>query len=171
MTPILSATPSSPVAYSLSMAETFSWIPVEGTGRPLYARATYCVNPPTITVSPGTITLGAIEIKDGGSALVADVEAIAGGNALRVLTQELESATDDVAIGDRLGNVAAIHQPLSALKVYITNPSLVHIPYSYTICETLTIGNPSFIPKQILLHNGSNSDVDVNLTLTRLPKA
>jgi len=41
----------------------------------------------------------------------------------------------------------------------------VHIPYSYTICETLTIGNPSFIPKQILLHNGSNSDVDVNLTL------
>jgi hypothetical protein len=37
----LSATPSSPPTYNPSMADTFSWVPVEGAGRPLFARAVY----------------------------------------------------------------------------------------------------------------------------------
>jgi len=40
-TPLLTATPSNTPTYNPGMAETFSWIPVEGAGRPLFARAVY----------------------------------------------------------------------------------------------------------------------------------
>ncbi len=40
-TPLLTATPGAPVTYNPSMADTFSWVPVQGAGRPLYARAVY----------------------------------------------------------------------------------------------------------------------------------
>jgi hypothetical protein len=33
------------------MAETFSWIPVEGAGRPIFARASYIANPEDIKIS------------------------------------------------------------------------------------------------------------------------
>jgi hypothetical protein len=50
-TPLLTATPGAPPTYNPSMAETFSWVPVEGAGRPLYAQATYLANPEDIKVS------------------------------------------------------------------------------------------------------------------------
>jgi hypothetical protein len=40
-TPLLTATPGTPPTYNPSMADTFSWVPVEGAGRPLFARAVY----------------------------------------------------------------------------------------------------------------------------------
>ncbi|NDB82886.1 MAG: hypothetical protein EB127_09120 [Alphaproteobacteria bacterium] len=43
-TPLLTATPGTPVTYNPSMADTFSWVPVEGAGRPLYAQAVYPIN-------------------------------------------------------------------------------------------------------------------------------
>lgn len=42
-TPLLTATPGTPPTYNPSMADTFSWVPVDGAGRPLYARAVYPV--------------------------------------------------------------------------------------------------------------------------------
>lgn len=42
-TPLLTATPGAPPTYNPSMADTFSWVPVDGAGRPLYARAVYPV--------------------------------------------------------------------------------------------------------------------------------
>lgn len=42
-TPILTATPANPPTYNPSMADTFSWIPVEGAGRTLFAQAVYLV--------------------------------------------------------------------------------------------------------------------------------
>lgn len=50
-TVILTATPSSPPTYNPSMADTFSWVPVQGAGRPLFARTTYIANPEDISVS------------------------------------------------------------------------------------------------------------------------
>jgi hypothetical protein len=50
-TPLLTATPGAPPTYNPSMAETFSWIPVEGAGRPLFAQATYLANPEDIKIS------------------------------------------------------------------------------------------------------------------------
>jgi hypothetical protein len=40
-TPLLTATPGEPSSYNPGMAETFSWVPMEGAGRPLFARAVY----------------------------------------------------------------------------------------------------------------------------------
>lgn len=37
---------------------------------------------------------------------------------------------------------------------------------SFTMCETRSSGNPSFTPVQVLIHNNSNSVVDVGVTLT-----
>lgn len=50
-TPSLVPTPGDPVTYSVGQAETFSWVPVSGAGRPLYARATYLANASDISVS------------------------------------------------------------------------------------------------------------------------
>ncbi len=50
-TPLLTATPGTPPTYNPSMADTFSWVPVEGAGRPLFARATYLTNASDISIS------------------------------------------------------------------------------------------------------------------------
>lgn len=55
-TPILSATPALTATYNPSMADTFSWVPMEGAGRPLFARATYVVGS-GVTLNAGDITL------------------------------------------------------------------------------------------------------------------
>lgn len=126
LTPILTGTPGQPPTYNVGMAETFSWIPVENdANRPLFARAGYITNLSdlTITLSAAGVTIGAIELKDGNSSRIADVEAIAGGyNALRVLTQDLESASDSVSIGDLSGNAVGVNAALSALNVFVSNP-------------------------------------------------
>jgi len=51
LSPRLTATPSAAPTYNVGMAETFSWIPVEGAGRPLFARTMYLANPEDIKVS------------------------------------------------------------------------------------------------------------------------
>ena len=126
LTPIITGTPGQPPSYNVGMAETFSWIPVENdANRPLFARAGYITNLSdlTITLSAAGVTIGAIELKDGNSSRVADVEAIGGGySALRVLTQDLESASDSVSIGDLSGNIVGVNAALSALNVFVSNP-------------------------------------------------
>lgn len=42
--PILSTTPGSQLSYNPSMAETFSWVPIAASGRPLFAQAVYPIN-------------------------------------------------------------------------------------------------------------------------------
>lgn len=125
LTPIITGTPGQPPSYNVGMAETLSWIPVENdANRPLFARAGYITNLSdlTITLSAAGVTIGAIELKDGNSSRVADVEAIGGGyNALRVLTQDLESASHSVSIGDLSGNIVGVNSTLSALNVFVSN--------------------------------------------------
>lgn len=59
--PTVTSTPNNPPTYNPNLAETFSWIPVEGAGRPLFAKATYSVNTPNqngfvLTADTATIT-------------------------------------------------------------------------------------------------------------------
>lgn len=65
-TPLLTATPGTPPTYNPAMAETFSWIPVEGAGRPLFAQATYLANPEDIKLSLSAdninVSLDALEL-------------------------------------------------------------------------------------------------------------
>ena len=42
-TPVFTLTPALTTTYNPSMADTFSWVPMEGAGRHLYARAVYVV--------------------------------------------------------------------------------------------------------------------------------
>ena len=50
-TPNLSLVPAISTTYNVGMAETFSWVPMEGAGRPLFARATYLANASDISIS------------------------------------------------------------------------------------------------------------------------
>jgi len=43
LTPLLTQTPAPTATYSPQIAETFSWLPVTNTVRPLYAKAVYDV--------------------------------------------------------------------------------------------------------------------------------
>ena len=43
LTPLITQTPAPTATYNPQMAETFSWIPVTNTVRPLYAKAVYDV--------------------------------------------------------------------------------------------------------------------------------
>ena len=164
LNPILTATPGNPLTYNVGMAETFSWVPVDNDrNRPLFARAGYITNLKDLVVnlSASHINIGGVEITDGSDHSIAAtvVQDLGHGNSLQVLTQDLDSITDDVTIGDRKGSFAMVNSALSALCVY-------SIPYSFTKCETKTSGNPSFVPNQILIHNETNDDVNVILTLT-----
>ena len=57
MTPLLTATPGNSPTHNTRMAETFSWVPIEGAGRPLYAKATYLTNASDISITTGALSL------------------------------------------------------------------------------------------------------------------
>lgn len=108
-----------------------SWLEIENdANRDLFAQASYITNfdDLTISLSAGNVTIGAVEIKDGNSGLKADVTASDGLNALRVLTQDLESDVDDITIGDRDKNYATVNPSTSSLRVDITNAVTVSNP-------------------------------------------
>lgn len=126
LTPILTSTAGTSRAYNPSIADTYSWLPVEGDvlGRPLYARASYITNfsDMAINLSASELSIGAVTIKDNNSGLNADVVGVPGyGAGLQVLTQDLESSIDDITIGDKDGNYAGVNSVLSALKVQVVN--------------------------------------------------
>lgn len=126
LTPILSATKDTSRAYNVGIAETYSWVPIEGQalGRPMYARASYVTNfsDMSIHLSASELSIGAVTIKDNNSGLNADVVDVPGyGAGLQVLTQDLESTIDDITIGDKDGHYASVDPLLSSLQVKVTN--------------------------------------------------
>jgi len=130
LTPRLVATPGTPPTHNFGICETFSYIPIEGAGRPLYARASYITNfsDMSIHLSAGELSIGAVTIKDNNTGLNCDVVSDPDNNlnALRVITQDLESIYDDITIGDKNGlNYATIDGPLSSLNVKVTNLSVL----------------------------------------------
>jgi hypothetical protein len=58
LSPLLTATPGSPVTYNPNIAETFSWIPIQGAGRELYAKATYDVTSNALSQNGATFIAG-----------------------------------------------------------------------------------------------------------------
>jgi hypothetical protein len=132
-----------------------SWIHVDNNaGRELFAQASYITNfsDINISLSASDLDIGSVHILDPDSGLKADVVPVGIGiGALRVISQDLESFEDDVTIGDRLGNFASVYAPLSALKVYNTNPissvditNIVTVKASNTfpISGSVTVLNP-----------------------------
>jgi hypothetical protein len=147
LSPRLTATPNLPATYNVGMAETFSWVPIEGAGRPLYARANYITNFEdfTISLSAAELSIESISIKDGNSGRVADVEDTGNGlNALRVLTQDLEPQHDTVSLADIEGNNVTVTTSTSSLNVNITNwvTSLSTTILNPVTAINATISNP-----------------------------
>lgn len=150
--------------YNCNVGYNNSWLRVENdVNREFYAQASYVTNFDdfTVTLSAKDVNIGAVEIKDGNSNLKADVASSNGYNALRVLSQDLESTADDVTIGDRQGNFATIQSSQSALRVYPVVTS-----GGFTRCETRSSGNPTFVSNQVFIHNTANSEAFPVLTLT-----
>lgn len=116
-----------------------SWLHVQNNaGREMFAQANYITNFDdfSVSLSAGNLNIGSVEIKDGNSGLKADVVAAGGGlNALRVISQDLESSVDDITIGDKQGNFANVDSSLSALNVKISNSS----PISLTIGDSPSV--------------------------------
>jgi hypothetical protein len=134
LNPILSATFGTSRAYNPGIAETYSWVPIEGEalGRPLYAQANYITNFSDLQVSLSTseVNIGSVHISDESSGVTADVVAIPDyGNGLQVLTQDLESSIDDITIGDKQGHYADVDPVLSALNVKIVNSNVINFIY------------------------------------------
>jgi hypothetical protein len=110
--------------YNPNVAYNQSWVHVHNdANRALFSQAAYITNfdDLTISLSAGNVDIGAVEIKDWNSNLRADVTTSDGLNALRVLSQDLESTVDDVSIGDKNGNLASVNPSTSSLNVNVTN--------------------------------------------------
>lgn len=104
LNPILTSTPGNPLTYNPSVADTFSWIPVENaSGRPLYARAVYSVN--------RNDQLG----QDGFDFIGAGTTSIENYNAIHTITTTvIESIT---ATNSNLGNGTTINTHLTATPI------------------------------------------------------
>jgi hypothetical protein len=91
-TPDLSLVPALSTTYNVGMAETFSWVPMQGLDRPLFARATYLANASDISVSlsANDIVLNIDEVED----LLK--ESITLLNALTAKSVDIDVNTDEV---------------------------------------------------------------------------
>lgn len=122
-----SAFPSNSAAVPLSSVDVY----------PKYGVLTHITNfdDMTVTLSADDVTIGAVEIKDGNSGARVDVVTDPDNNlnALRVITQDLESTVDDITIGDKFGNFATIDGPLSSLHVQVTNEGKEPVITSYAL--------------------------------------
>ena len=95
----------------------------------------------SVTLSADNVTIGAVEIRGGNTSALVDVVTDPDNNlnALRVISQDLESAVDDITIGDRTGNLASVFAPTSSLQVRVTNT--VGVSGSLTVTNPITAVN------------------------------
>lgn len=114
-TALLSATPSTPPTYNPSMADTFSWVPVEGAGRPLYARASYLVGA-DLNLTMGDLNINMADVESllrsqlGQSGFVA----IEGGESIPTGTY----TTVQVISTCRISSIAATNSTIGALTAF-----------------------------------------------------
>jgi hypothetical protein len=111
----LSATPSSPPTYNPSMADTFSWVPVEGAGRPLFARASYLVGA-DLNLTIGDLNVNMLDVENllksqlGQSGFVA----IQGGQT----ASGTNFSTVQVISACRISNIVASNSTIGALTAF-----------------------------------------------------
>jgi len=145
-----------------------------------YAVLTHIVNASDINISlsSSNLDIGNVGIVDHttGVDVYAQVvrTATVSGNevgAVRVLTQDLESNIDDITIGDRAGNYAAVNASLSALRTFNTNPiSAVSITNPVTaVSITNTVSSFSLVnPVTSVLVSTNGNTIAVSGTITTI---
>ena len=80
-TPLLTATPASSPTYSVGMAETFSWVPIEGAGRPLFARASYLVGA-DVNLTAGDISIDLNSVENKLNTIITLLQTLTAQNAV-----------------------------------------------------------------------------------------
>lgn len=136
-TPLLTATPGSPVTYNPSMADTFSWVPVEGAGRPLFARSTYLTNASDISVSLSAenILVNTADIENllnsqlgqGGFEFIEGGDAAVTGNFTTVQVVSTAKLSAIVATNTTIGELTSYELPVNyAINGPITSISLAY---------------------------------------------
>ena len=174
--PILVPQLSGADPYSFGVAETYSYIPIANDqNRPIFAKASYITNfdDLQISLSSGNLDIGSVHIKDFNNDLfvsIADVGLTgldAGKGAMRVLSQDLDSNIDDVTIGDKAGNFAAVNAPLSALRVFVANSvSAVSVTNPTTAVRVLNPISLSDLNGNNVAVTAPTSSLNVNVTNT-----
>ena len=136
-TPLLTATPTVPPTYNPSMADTFSWVPIEGAGRPLFARATYLANASDVSVSLSAGDLN-VNIEDVENLLKAQLgqqgfDFIVGGGTANTgpyTTVQIASAAKISAISagsSTIGQLTSFELPVNfSFNGFITSISLAY---------------------------------------------
>jgi hypothetical protein len=111
----LSATPSVPPTYNPSMADTFSWVPVEGAGRPLYARASYLVGADlNLTVGDLNVNMADVEALLKAQLGQSGFVAIQGGQT----ASGTNFTTVQVISACRISNIVASNSTIGALTAF-----------------------------------------------------
>ena len=133
LTPILTSTAGTSKAYNPGMAETYSWLPIEGEalGRPLYAQASFITNfsDLQIQLSASEVDIGSVHISDHSSGITADVVADGGTNGLRVVAS---------------GSVS-VSNPITAVKVS-TNGNTLAVSGTTVVSNTVSISTTQTLP-------------------------
>lgn len=161
LTPVLTATPSAPPTYSVGMAETFSWIPVEGAGRPLYARATYLANASDISLSAGSITVDTSTLENAATetnTLLSELTSIQVDKQNQIITllHSITGSAFDVNLNtDQLevsvDGVETLLHDLTASNKYV--PGFSVPPYDEISFEY--VGTTDIFRKVIYLNNST----------------
>jgi hypothetical protein len=174
--PILVPQLSGADPYNFGVAETYSYIPIANdVNRPIFAKASYITNfdDLQISLSSGNLDIGSVHITDennGLSVSVADVGLTgldAGKGAMRVLSQDLDSNIDDITIGDKNNNFAAVNASLSALNVFVTNSvSSVSVTNPITAVRVLNPISLNDLNGNNVTVTAPTSSLNVNVTNT-----
>jgi len=140
-TPDLSLVPALSTTYNVGMAETFSWVPMKGLNRPLFARATYLANASDIAVSlsANNIDIYVDELED----LARETNTLL--NALTAKSVDIDVNTDEVEDLIResntlLNNLTSVDYS-TGIKQDITNTlldTLTGVDYATSFKQDLT---------------------------------
>jgi hypothetical protein len=127
--PILTGGDGTP-RYNLGIAETYSWIPIANDqNRPMFARANYITNLSdlTVSISAGSFDIGAVHLLDKFNGNYATITQVGLDDqsrpigAVNVLSHDLASTLDNIAIGDVNDNQATVNPQFSALNIFTVN--------------------------------------------------
>jgi hypothetical protein len=105
--PQLIPTPITPPTYSVGMAETFSWVPIEGAQRPLFARASYITNfdDLSISLSVGSLAISAVTVANPVTAVNSTIT-----NTVSISTAQTLPISGSVTVLNPVTQVTTIPQ-------------------------------------------------------------
>ena len=133
LSPVLTATPGALPTYSVGMAETFSWVPIEGAERPLYARATYLANASDISITTGDLSL---DLTDTNNKIDT------ANTRINTTNTKLDSLTS-IQVSKQSEIITLLHSVTSmAVQVDLNTDELeVHVDGVETLLNSLTASN------------------------------